>query len=196
MAKVYLDKDWELRWEELAMGPEKNALVLQKEDGWLKANLPCDVHMPLIAANIIKEPLESDNYHQCEWIEEKSWWFKKVFTLNQEFLKGDVLELTLESLDAEADILLNGTYLGHQKSTFYPFTMDVKEYLRSGENVLMVRLSSGLEYYSDSDLGSIKKFVCTEHIRGYMDRGDARRAFVRKPQYVYGWDWGPGWWGW
>ncbi|HBE76492.1 MAG TPA: beta-mannosidase [Firmicutes bacterium] len=191
MAKIYLNKDWLLRWEELAHGPEKNALVLQKADGWLKTDLPCDVHMPLIAADMIKEPLESDHYHQSEWIEEKSWWFKKVFHSSEDFIKGDVIEITLESLDAEADVFLNGIHLGHQKSAFYPFIMDVKEYLRAGENILLVRLSSGLEYYSDADLGSIKKFVCTENIRGYMDRGDARRAFVRKPQYVYGWDWGP-----
>jgi len=44
---------------------------LNRDNGWMDADLPCDVHMPLIKNGIIKEPLEADNCFDCEWIEDK-----------------------------------------------------------------------------------------------------------------------------
>lgn len=191
MYKLDLNHDWMLRGEGLHWGPEMLPAVMSKEDGWMCADLPCDIHMPLIENGIIKEPLEADNCYECEWIEEKSWWFKKVFTADEKLLKGDIVELTLESLDAEADVFLNGFHLAHHKSAFYAFTKDVKEFLKEGENVLLVRVTSGLEYVTEMDIAAIKKCISTETDGGRGDRGDKRRAFIRKPQYVYGWDWGP-----
>lgn len=191
MSKFYLKDDWKVRYEDLSWGAERSAAVLNRTEGWLDASLPCDVHMPLIAAGVIKEPTEADYSYLCEWMEKKSWWFRKSIHISEDVLKNDVVELVLESLDAEADIFLNGIHLGHHKSAFYPFTLDVKEFLNAGENTLLVRLTSGVEYYSDNDLAALKNFVATEKIQDRGDRGDARRIFVRKPQYVFGWDWGP-----
>jgi len=162
---------------------------MNREDGWLNADLPCDIHVPLIENGIIKEPLEAGNCLSCEWVEEKSWWLKKVFDLDDNLLNVDNLKLTLESLDSEADVFLNGFRLGHHRSSFYPFTREVKRFLRLKENILLVRVSSGLEYYSELDLASLNKNLFLT--KTPYNRGDARRVFVRKPQYVYGWDWGP-----
>lgn len=191
MNKINLNTAWSVRYEGLEWGGEMNSAILQKKDGWLQTDLPCDIHMPLLKNSIIKEPLEEDNSYFCEWTEDKSWWFKKVFEADSEFLNGDMIELTLESLDAEADIFLNGWHLGHHKSAFYPFVRNVKKQINEGENVLLVRLSSGAEYVSDYDIAGIKKQIITEFDLGRGDRGDRRRVFLRKPQYVFGWDWGP-----
>lgn len=110
MCKIDLNCDWKVRSEELAWGPEMSYAVLARKDGWINAELPCDVHMPLIENGIIKEPLEADYSFACEWIEEKSWWFRKTFQADQKLLDGDVVELTLESLDAGADIFLDCRY--------------------------------------------------------------------------------------
>lgn len=188
MYTIDLNNGWMLRHEELCWGITMSQAVLDRMDGWITADLPCDVHMPLIREGIIKEPLEGDNFLSCEWIENRSWWFKKVFCIDDEVLNSDTIELSLDSLDAEADIFLNGFHLGHHKSAFYPFIQNVKKYVKTGENMLLIRLSSGLEYISELDIAEIKDFVCTEGVWG---RGDKRRSYVRKPQFVYGWDWGP-----
>lgn len=191
MSKISLNTGWNLIYESLNFGPDKSTDILQRKEGWLETDLPCDIHMPLLRAGAIKEPLEEANSFDCEWIEDKSWWFKKTFTLDNHLLNSDVLRLSLESLDSESDIFLNGKNLGHHKSAFYPFVCDIKGAAIEGENILLVRLSSGVEYVSDFDLAGLKSTVGDESGRGKGRRGDKRRVFVRKPQYGYGWDWGP-----
>jgi len=58
MKTLNLNAAWRLRAEDLALDHRNQASVVQKKDGWLQAELPCDVRMPLIAAGKIPEPLE------------------------------------------------------------------------------------------------------------------------------------------
>jgi beta-mannosidase len=191
MIKMNLNEGWELTYEKLNWGPEMAPAIFAKNEGWMGCDVPCDIHIPLINSGIIKEPLEALNCYDCNWVEDKSWWFKKIFVVDHFLLDNDVVEMTLESLDAEADIFLNSFHLAHHKSAFYPFNADVKRFLMQGENVLLVRVTSGLEQVSELDITPIKQCITTEIEGNRVDRGDKRRAFIRKPQYVYGWDWGP-----
>jgi len=191
MVKQKLNKGWMVKYETLETGPDMAMFLQNSKEGWMVADLPCDVHIPLIQNGIIRDPVEADYSYESEWIEEKSWWFKKTFMADESLMECDVVELTLEFLDSEADIFFNGVHLAHHRSAFYPFTADVKRFLQKGENILLVRLTSGLEYVSEKDLAGISKSIITEKDRGRGDRGDRRRVFVRKPQFVYGWDWGP-----
>ena len=191
MDKINLNDNWKLRSEDLNFGPGKMPEVARKREGWMNISVPCDIHTPLIENGIIKEPLDDEECFNSKWIEEKSWWFKKSFNIDKKILSEDAIELTLESLDSEADIFLNDSYLGHHKSAHYPFSQDVKDKLIKGENNLIIRLTSGLEYYCEEDMAEIKNFIFTEEEQARGPRGDKRRVFVRKPQFVYGWDWGP-----
>lgn len=190
MRKISINEDWSLRCEPLFCGSQMYAVVADKQEGWIKCELPCDVHMPLIANGIIKEPLEAQNCYDCEWVEQKSWWFKKTFNAHEDLFNNDVVELVIESLDSEADIFFNGIHIGHHKSAFYPFCMNIKEYLKD-KNILLIRVTSGLEHVNDFDASVVKNNVSLEIDANGKNRGDVRRVFVRKPQYVYGWDWGP-----
>ena len=187
-----LSNDWELRCEELYYDSSWYQKVIEKNDGWLAVKtLPCDIHVPLIDGGIIDDPVVADNSRKCEWIEDRSWWFRKVFTAEKELLDYQVNELVADGLDAEADVFLNGSCLGHHRSETYPFRKEVKDVLREGENVLVIRVTSGLEHYNQNDLSIIKDFISCEYKRGRGPQGDDRRVFVRKPSYVYGWDWNP-----
>lgn len=188
MYSLNLQEGWMLRHEDLTCDCEMRQEVLDRSDGWMKCNVPCDVYTPLIDNGIIVEPLEADNSAECEWVEDRSWWFKKDFTVDSCLFSYDVVELVMDSLDAEADIFLNDVYLGHHRSAFYPLKRNISENLKEGHNVLLVRVTTGVEYFSEIDLASINKCVVKETV---FNRGDLRRVFVRKPQYVFGWDWGP-----
>jgi beta-mannosidase len=153
---------------------------------WIKTHVPSDVHEALIENGTIKDPVVGLESFACEWIEERSFWYRKTFCPSDEVRASTRIELVCESLDAEADVFLNDVHLGHQKSSFYPFRREVRSILREGENELLIRLTSGLERYSAAEVSPYSRTVSKTY-----RRGDERRVFVRKPQYGYGWDWGP-----
>lgn len=186
--RVDLKHEWLVRSEELACGTESFREVLGKSEEWLETDIPCDVREPLIRQGIIKEPLEGMHCFDSEWVENKSWWFKKTFAVPGEMLTEDVVELHLASLDYGADVFLNGEWLGHQPSVFFPFVKDVKSYLSPGDNVLLIRLTTGLEKVQPEDMAGYAIISEEERRPG---RGDRRRGFLRKPQYNFGWDWNP-----
>ncbi len=153
---------------------------------WFNAELPCDVHTPLIEAGIISEPLDGLNSFDCEWIEGKSWWFKRGIAVDTDLLAHERIDLVLEYLDLEAEVFLNGRLLGLHRSVHVPFEFDLRPLLREGANELLVRVSVGLERVSDL---AASPYAPTVNMP--LGRGDPRRVFLRKPQYVFGWDWGP-----
>ncbi len=185
-----LNKNWKLRSEELYYDKGYYAEVSEKRDGWYDVKtLPCDIHVPLIEKGEMGDPVIADNCFKCEWIENRSWWFKKVFKAGKELTKSQNSELVIDRLDAEADLFLNGVHLGHHKSATFPFRKDIRDILNEGENTLVIRVTLGLESYSEIELSKIKDFIHAVYKSSGEPRGDERRVFVRKPAYVYGWDW-------
>lgn len=190
MKEILLNASWLLHEAPLDWEADWLSSVQAFEGGWMPCSLPADIHLPLIEAGIIKEPTKADYWLDCGWTEKRSWWFKKTFHLD-EIPDGEIVELVLEGLDTEAAVFLNGCLTGRHHSVHYPFVREVKELLKAGENELVVRLTSGLEKVDDEQLSELNWAVCIESANGGIYRGDARRAFVRRPQYTVGWDWGP-----
>lgn len=191
MKNLCLGKGWRLH--EAPLDWDRNALarVLALKDGWMDCELPCDIHMPLQAAGKIKDVVQAKYSFDALWTEKCSWWFVNEFEAEQVDLDADVLELTMESLDAHADIFLNGEWLGTHVSAHYPFVRGVKGRVKPGRNVLAARVTTGLETVSDEMLSEVNWACCTEESNGCPERGDKRRSWLRKPQYCVGWDWGP-----
>jgi beta-mannosidase len=200
---VSLNNNWALRDAPLTWGVGEAAQILSRNDsmletgggtgtGWLKTDLPCDVHMPLIEDGIIKDPVKADYCFESEWIEKRSWWFLREIDSGEIEMDCDLIELEIDSLDAEADVFFNGIHLGRHRSAHYPFKHDIKPCLIQGKNSLLVRVTSGLEHVTEEDVAQLGWAVsCESDAHKGLRRGDKRRAFVRKPQYVYGWDWSP-----
>ncbi|MGI6690910.1 MAG: glycoside hydrolase family 2 protein [Christensenellales bacterium] len=157
----------------------------------MPCELPCDIHMPLEEAGIIRDVTKADYCYEAEWTEHRSWWFVNDFEATEEDVASDVIELTLESLDGYADIFFNGVWIGSHISAHYPFFRGIKNHLRVGKNQLTVRMTTGMESVSDDLMSEINWAVCTEENNNCTDRSDKRRGCMRKPQYVVGWDWGP-----
>lgn len=191
VSSVNLDKDWKL-YQRLLGCTADERFLLEKESGdALSCNLPCDIHMPLIEAGIIRDPVLADYSFDCEWTAERSWWFVKKFTADESMQNSSLCELVIESIDTFGEVFLNGQKLGVSESVHVPFVREVGHLLRKGENCLVVRVTTGLEKVTEEDLAEINFAVCHEKSNGCPERGDLRRAFVRRPQYSTGWDWGP-----
>lgn len=162
MNRQWLKDNWMLCEAPLAYTRDMAGWISNRRDGWHTGLfLPCDVHQPLIAAGIIKDPVEADACFAAEWIEQRSWWFKRLIEVESGWHGCATVELVLESLDVHADIFCNGVWIGHQSSAYYPFRKDIKPWLKDGDNELLVRLTSGLEKVCDADLAEIDFAVST-----------------------------------
>lgn len=199
MQKIDLSKEWKIRGEFLNIGPERFMEVLGRKEGkfeviqnklkvfpakkgWMKANLPCDVLDALIKEDIVKEPLVATNSKECCWVKELSWWFVKEFEITEELMEHERVYLHFGLLDFKAEILINGIPAAKHGNVFRAFRADVKRYLKVGSNQLIIRLTSGTEDYADVDDLSYYASIVEAGIQ-------PQRVHIRKPQYVYGWDW-------
>ncbi len=192
MNEFSLNGRWELRDETLSF-PRKNGIALgRRKRGWIPSPVPGDIHQGLMAARKIKDPLVGLNSFDCRWTENRSWWFRKVFSTQTAWRNAGAVELSLDGLDSNAWIFLNGHFLGEHRNTFYPFVARIEKILKpAGRNILLIRLTAGLEKVTKKDVSTLGVTPFTEALHGCPERGDVRRPFVRKPQFTFGWDWAP-----
>jgi len=192
MKETLLNGMWALIDEPLTTTAQHADHVLARADGWMPQPVPGDIHQGLMAAGRIRDPLLGLNSFDCVWTEDRLWWFRRTFPTDPAWLTSDAVELELNGLDANASIFLNGHHLGDHKSAFYPFVADIKAHLNAeGDNMLLARLTAGVEDVTPDMLAPLGAPVSTEAGNGRPERGDQRRVFVRKPQYSFGWDWSP-----
>ncbi|MGC8889727.1 MAG: beta-mannosidase [bacterium] len=164
MQVISLDGRWEFRSE------------LDSE--WLTATVPGDVHLDLLRNGKIDDPLYGTNAEKCKWIEERLWYYRKIFNVSKDFIQKKV-ELVFDGLDLDAEIFLNGVRIGEHHNAFIPYVIDVTSSIREGENELLVYLDVG------------KKRAKGKPLEKYGVDESYYRIWMRKPQFVFGWDWGP-----
>lgn len=164
MRSLVLDGEWQFRAD--------------SDSEWLPAIVPGDVHLDLLRNGKIDDPLYGTNAEKCKWIEEKTWIYRKVFNVSRDFIKEKV-ELVFEGLDLDAEIFLNGVKIGEHHNAFIPYIIDVTSSIKEGENELLVYIDVG------------KKRVKDKPLEKYLVDESYYRIWMRKPQFVFGWDWGP-----
>ena len=152
MQTINLNGTWEVRPEELACkGKEGLTQVKKADSGWLEARVPGEIHLDLMRAGQMDEPLVSTNAPQCRWPEEKSWWYRSSFAASAAFLKHERQQLIFDGLDLYAQVFLNGKLVGEARNAFVPAVFEVKSFLQQGDNELVVRLTVGSEIAKDSE---------------------------------------------
>lgn len=164
---------WELGYCELGCGIRPPYTML--------CPVPGDVRMALIDAGIIKEPLLNEHTLDCRFLETKEFWYRKVFSFDTAPRPAKSI-LTFHGLDCTADIWLNDAYIGRHNNAFVEAEYDVSAWLRSGENTLIVRIDSGTAEAKTHPIDDMGKM---------WNNDQPCRVLMRKPQFVYGWDWTP-----
>jgi beta-mannosidase len=150
----------------------------------IPAQVPGDVHLDLLHAGRINEPLFGKNALDCRWVEARDWWYSRTVTIDGPFLSdADRIELHAAGLDLTAEMWLNGQSIGGHNNQFIPATFDVTDILRPGDNLLVARLDVGLR----SAPNDRQRYV---HISGLPACG-LPRMWMRKAQFSFGWDWAP-----
>ncbi|HEY4300263.1 MAG TPA: glycoside hydrolase family 2 protein [Candidatus Didemnitutus sp.] len=150
---------------------------------WLPAHVPGCVHTDLVAAGKIPDPFFGTNELDLQWIEERDWEYRGVFTVPAGLLAGETVELVADGLDTVATVTLNGTEIARTENMFVGYRWAVKEYLRPGKNEIRIRFDSAMKYIRATNA----EFTPPKEFNDSV--GNCVR--IRKQQCQFGWDWGP-----
>ncbi len=171
---------WQVREGERPLVPPHNLLPP------VPAQVPGHVHLDLLRTGVIPNPFERMHERDAAWVDSSDWIYDTTFSVTD--TETGALFLRFGGLDTVADIWLNGELLGRTDNMFIPHEFDVTEKLHPGENHLEITFQSA-------------KRVGMERQQAWNEAGNNtlprhwdnwnERAFVRKAQYMYGWDWGP-----
>lgn len=179
---TFLHSDWEFAEEGWITGGHRIGNIAS---GWLPAQVPGHVHLDLFANKVIADPLAGMNELGCQWVDERDWHYRTTFQFEPDpSLPRRVLQF--EGLDTVAAIYLNGNEIGRSRNMFVPLELDVTDDLRSGSNEIEVRFTSAVNEGNRLRAAYLEKEGIAPSVRNFDDR-----AFIRKAQYMYGWDWGP-----
>lgn len=148
-------------------------------DNWLPATVPGTVHTDLLDNKKISEPFFGENEKALQWIEEKDWEYKTVFSVDDKTLSAQNIEIVFEGIDTYAHIYLNDSLIIRANNMFRSWQCNCKEILRKQNNTLYIKFFSPVRI-SDSlaSLSGIK-----------LPGGN--QVYIRKAPYHFGWDWGP-----
>ena len=176
-----LNGKWKLRDFTPGQGLALGAHLPDHDDAdWHLASVPGDVHTALVEIGRLAPPFYNMNVETCQWVEGQEWWYRMTFEApsGKDDTEARYL-LTFDGLDTLATVYLNGVEIGRHRNMFIAATSDVTEHLRVGErNTLAVRF--------EPVVASVRE----REIEGQWGR-NPERAWVRKAQYNFGWDWAP-----
>ncbi len=175
MHRIELTAGWKL-WgrDPQAMSVAEVAPPDPLAEGWMAVDVPGDVNAALVAHGRIPNPHYDTQARQCYWVTGQEWWYRLEFDAAR--LASGQADLCLSGVDGHADLWLNDRYLGTMKNAFRTFRFPVGDLLRDGINTLLLRFPS-----IDQLLGGPR----LDELAGWK----GRRAFLRKPQFCFGWDW-------
>ena len=145
---------------------------------WVPATVPGSVQTDLLNLHKIPHPFKGNNEDSIQWVSEKNWQYKKLFTVSEELLIKQKHFLKLEGLDTYASVFLNDSLILSANNAFRSWEVDISDVIQL-ENELLIKFLStdSIETIEASKLD--------------YELPEAPRVFTRKPQFQYGWDWGP-----
>lgn len=151
----------------------------QNESKKHKATVPGTVHTDLFANQLIPDPFYGANEKQLQWIENEDWEYETFFSVTNNELSYENIELELNGLDTYATVFLNGIAILEADNMFRKWSLSVKNQLKKGKNHLKIVFHSAVQ--KGKEAASKLPYTLPEK----------ERVFVRKAQYQFGWDWGP-----
>ncbi len=151
---------------------------------WLPAEVPGHVHVDLVRAGVIRDPFEALAELGSQWVDEERWSYRTTFELTKAPERPTRL-LCFEGLDTVASVWLDGVKVAEHDDMFVPLEVNVSA-LDAGRHELRVNFEPA------TAVGRARRarYLAAEGLPENVVRFD-ERAFVRKAQYMYGWDWGP-----
>jgi beta-mannosidase len=161
-----IDQHWRFRQEKAAK--------------WYPAKIPGEVHVDLLSNKLIPDPFYRDQEKKVQWVEQANWEYQTTFTVGQSLFGQKHINLVFDGLDTYATVYLNGKLILKADNMFREWKVEVKKMIKQKDNKLVVHFRS-----AQHTVDSLAKAALPYLIP------DNPRAYVRKAQFHFGWDWGP-----
>jgi beta-mannosidase len=151
---------------------------------WIEAGSCASVQEILIKNGELPDPFVGLNEKNFDWIENYEWEYRSIFHSDSIDFNKSKIALVLPWVDTYARIYLNDNLILETSNSFLPYSVQIKEYIKSGENQIRVifippilkhkntSLENGIYYPAPNDVADIQV-----------------APLVRKPQFQFGWDW-------
>jgi beta-mannosidase len=180
-----LNDGWELAassWLDARGNPTKLGYGNRE---WLPAQVPGHVHLDLVRHGVIADPFGARGELGCQWVDETIWVYRKKFSFTAD-TELPRRRLRFDGLDTVCRVYLNDREIAAHDNMFVPLEVDVSDKLQPGDNELRI------EFESTAQIGRERRarYLAKEGMPDDVARFD-ERAFVRKAQYMFAWDWGP-----
>ncbi len=148
------------------------------KDESLLGKVPSSVQFDLLQLQKIPHPFKQTNEDSIQWISEKNWEYKKEFILSENQLKKEKHILQFKGIDTYSEIYLNGHQILKTNNAFRTWDVNVSTLLKEKNELRIILFSvDSIEHQLAQQL----EYTLPE----------SPRVFTRKPQFQYGWDWGP-----
>lgn len=145
---IDISKSWQLSSKNR---PVEDLFELQN-NSWLTIAYPTSVQMAHFKAGKLGDPYKNLNATEHEELEQKVWYYKKVFDIPLQ-AKGSNVFLNFDGIDYFAKVWLNGKLLGSHSGIFGGPVIDIGADVKYGENnELLVEVISA--NYGNPDFNS------------------------------------------
>ncbi len=146
---------------------------------WKKCKIPNSIFNILFSDSLIQNPFYSNNEESLQSVGRASYQFKTEFQINDQFFENSKQVLILNGIDTYADIYLNEKRIQTCDNAFRSWNINIKEFLQVGKNEILIDFHS-------AEIESQKRY---NQLNPVLPGGE--RVMTRKPQYHFGWDFGP-----
>lgn len=150
---------------------------------WHPASIPGSVHLDLLRNGLISDPFFRDNSSHLQWIENADWEYRDLIEVNAAMLGHPHVDLVFDGLDTNAQVYVNDTLLLNADNMFRQWRVQIKPYLRQGQNTIRV--------FFPSPLRAAAEAAAKDGWRNRTHAPTPDKTYLRKAAYEYGWDWGP-----
>lgn len=152
------------------------------DNDWIDAKVPGSVYADLMNADRMKDPFYRENETDATALCNDDYEYMRTFVTDASMLEHDLVALKCEGLDTLCDLLINDIHVLNAQNMHRTYQVDIKKVLLAGENTIRVVFHSP------------NRFIEKKHRELPLDHStDTMHGFsyLRKAQYMFGWDWGP-----
>lgn len=147
---------------------------------WYPATVPGNLLIDLERNYLIDDPFYRDNEVKLSRIGLEDWEYQCSFDIKRVLFNKKNINLEFDGLDTYATVILNDSIILIANNMFRKWAVPVKNLLKQQSNILKIVFRSTSRYI-DSIANNKLPYIIP----------DNSRAYARKAQYHFGWDWAP-----